>query len=387
MRVPATFSFPTRVVFGAGALSGLPSIVAEWSPCRVLVVTDPGITAISLHTPVCDLLTAGGICWDLFDSVDTNPIEKNVDEGTAAFRDAACDFIIGLGGGSALDVAKAIRLRATHDLPLHEYDELVEGWKKTHGGVPPMLAIPTTAGTGSEVGRSAVITLVATGRKTVLFSPHLMPNVALLDPEMTVGLPPRLTAATGMDALTHSLESYLSINFHPFCDAVALHGLRLCGEYLPRAVENGADIEARGMMLLASSMGATAFQKGLGVAHSMAHPLSTLHGLHHGLANAIVLPTALRWNAGHASRKLSDVGKALSLELDRVPDRDAADVTIDWIENLSRRVGIPRSLSEAGVKDPDVETLARAAHADGCHWTNPRPVTADDLQFLYRQVL
>jgi len=383
----STFSFPTRVVYGPGCRQELPELLAEWNPRRVLIVTDAGITKVGLHMPITTLLDRAGIAWVLTDAVEPNPVERNVNEATAFYRQHGCDLIIGLGGGSALDVAKAVRLRATHPLPLVEYDELAEGWKKTHPNVPPMVGIPTTAGTGSEVGRSAVITLDANRRKTVLFSPYLMPNIALLDPELTVGLPPHLTAATGMDALTHSIEAYLSKNFHPFCDAVALGGIRLCASYLPRAVADGRDLEARGMMLLASAMGATAFQKGLGVAHSLAHPLSSLHGLHHGLANAIVLPATLRWNRDVAAGKLAEVAHALGCPVDGLSPTDAADRAIEAVERLARAIGIPPRLRDVGIREEHIPKLSAKAIEDGCHLTNPRPVSVEDCRFLYQQAL
>lgn len=383
----STFSFPTRIVYGAGCRRELPELLSEWNPRRVLIVTDPGITKIGLHVAVTATLDDAGIPWALTDAVEPNPVERNVHEVTAFYQENECDVLIGLGGGSALDVAKAVRLRATHPLPLAEYDELAEGWKKTHPHVPPMIGIPTTAGTGSEVGRSAVITLETNRRKTVLFSPYLMPNVALLDPELTVGLPPHLTAATGMDALTHSVEAYLSKTFHPFCDGVALHGIRLCATYLPRAVANGRDLEARGMMLLASAMGATAFQKGLGVAHALAHPLSSLHGIHHGLANAIVLPTVLRFNRDAAAERLADVAHALGCPVEGLSALQAADKAVEAVERLVRRLNLPTRLAEVGIREEHIPPLAAKALEDGCHLTNPRPVSQENLQFLYRQAL
>jgi alcohol dehydrogenase class IV len=375
------FSFPTRIVYGPGCRERLSALLAEWQPTRVLVVTDAGVVRAGLDTQITNTLRDAGLAWALFERVEPNPTEENVLEATDAYRDAGCDCLIGLGGGSVLDVAKAVRLRATHDLPLEEYDELAEGWRKTHPAVPPMVGIPTTAGTGSEVGRSAVITLRSTQRKTVLFSPYLMPNIALLDPDLTVGLPPDLTAWTGMDALTHCIESYLSTNFHPLCDAVALHGVRISAEHLPRAVEDGTDVASRGMMLLAAAMGATAFQKGLGVAHSLAHPLSTVLGIHHGLANAVVLPTVMRWNNDAARERLADVAGAMGR-----PGRGAWDA-VEAVEELSRRVAIPRRLRDCGVRPEHVESLVEKAWEDGCHRTNPRPVTREDLRFLYREAL
>jgi 4-hydroxybutyrate dehydrogenase len=371
------FSFPTRVVYGPDAVAGVGGLCTELGITRPLIVTDPGLVALGLHERVQRPLVDAGLASRVFHDIQGNPVEQNVIDATAAYREHGADGVVGLGGGSALDVTKAVRLRATHDLPLEEYDEYVEGWKKTHADMPPMIAIATTAGTGSEVGRAAVITLASTNRKTVLFSPHLMPNVAVLDAKMTVGLPPTLTAWTGMDALTHSLEAYLSPNFHPFCDAVALHGLRLCFEHLPTACADGANLDARGAMLLASAMGATAFQKGLGATHSLAHPLSTLHGVHHGLANAIMLPTTLAFNEEAAAGKLADIAYAVG----------AKGTAREAIAELASSVGIPLSLGEVGIADTDLQVLADAAIQDGCHLTNPRPVTKSDMLDMYRATL
>ncbi|MDA1191445.1 MAG: iron-containing alcohol dehydrogenase [Candidatus Poribacteria bacterium] len=385
------FSFPTRIVYGAGARTQLPELVKQWDAQRIFVVTDPGIVRVGLHERIAEVFAAAGVAesikCEVFSDIQPNPVEENVRRGTARFREMNADLVIGFGGGSALDVAKAIRLHATHDLPLDDYDEYKEGWKKTHPNVPPMIGIPTTAGTGSEVGRSAVITLDVSKRKTVLFSPYLMPNIALLDPELTVGLPPHLTAATGMDALTHSIESYLSINFHPYCDAVALHGIRLCATWLPRSVEHGGDLDARGNMLLASAMGATAFQKGLGAIHSLAHPLSTQRGIHHGLANAILLPYVLQWNLEAASQKMAEIASALGCRVDGASPLEAGQRAVDAVVALCERVGIPKRLSEIGIEAGHLDSLTEEAFADGCRLTNPRPTTTDDLRHLYQTAL
>ena len=223
-------------------------------------------------------------------------MEKNVEDGLEAYRRGNCDGVIGLGGGSPLDAAKAIRLVATHPFPLEQYDDQLDGAARIHANVPPMIAIATTAGTGSEVGRSTVIILEATDRKTVIFSPHLMPNVALADPELTLGMPPKITAGTGLDALTHNVEAYLALGYHPLCDAIALQGAKLAIQNLPRAVQDGNDLEARSNMMMAAMMGAVAFQKGLGAVHSLAHPLSSIAHLHHGTTNGILLPHVLEFN-------------------------------------------------------------------------------------------
>jgi 4-hydroxybutyrate dehydrogenase len=284
-------------------------------------------------------------------------------------------------------VGKAIRLRVTHEGPLSQYDDVTGGEERIHGGMPPMIALPTTAGTGSEVGRSAVITMAdeaGVTRKTVLFSPHLMPDLALCDPELTVGLPPRLTAATGMDALTHNVEAYLSRGDHPLCDAIALEGTRLAFTHLRAATHVGTDLEARSGMMMAAIMGATAFQKGLGATHSLAHPLSSIAGLHHGLANALLLPTVLRFNRPVAEPRMAALARAAGLILDTDPVSGARTL-INAVETLNQDLGLPRRLRDVGIVEQQLPVMAALAIQDGCHLLNPRPCTEADLLALYRE--
>jgi alcohol dehydrogenase class IV len=302
-----------------------------------------------------------------------------VNAGVTCFQNENCDCLIALGGGSPLDVGKAIALMATHQPPMEQYDDKIDGWQRIRPEVPPVIAIPTTAGTGSEVGRSTVITLKSTGRKTVIFSPHLMPRVAICDPELTLKLPPKLTAATGMDALTHCAEAYLAQGFHPMCDAIALHGLKLVGRSLVRAVEHGEDLEARTDMLMAAAMGAVAFQKGLGVCHSLAHPLSTIAGLHHGLANAIMLPYVLAFNQPAAAERMADI--TLALHGDKVPN------AAETIARLNQKIGIPGRLAEVGVKPEQIPAMVEQAFEDACHLLNPRAVGKEELKALYETAL
>ena len=279
------FSFPTRIVFGSGAVRELGNEAKQLGITRPLLVTDRGVSACGLAEQILAESRRAGLAPSLFEDVNPNPVEKNVQDGVEAYRRGNCDGVIGLGGGSPIDVAKAIRLAVTHPLPLEQYDDQLDGAARIRADVPPMIAIATTAGTGSEVGRSTVIILKSTDRKTVIFSPHLMPNVALADPELTLGMPPKITAGTGLDALTHNVEAYLALGYHPLCDAIALQGARLAIQNLPRAVHNGKDLEARSNMMMAAMMGAVAFQKGLGAVHSLAHPLSSIANLHHGTTN------------------------------------------------------------------------------------------------------
>ena len=374
-----TFSFPTKIIFGPGALAQLSASVREINGKRPLLVTDKGVAASGIITQVTTQLQQAQIGYARFDDVASNPIEDNVIAGVACYKKENCDCIIAVGGGSPLDMGKAIALMSTHAWPMEQYDDKLDGWQRITTNVPRVITIPTTAGTGSEVGRSTVITLKSTQRKTVIFSPNLMPAAAICDPVLTLKLPPQLTAATGMDALTHCLEAYLSKGYHPMCDGIALQGLKLIARSLVRAVEHGDDLAARSDMMLAASMGAVAFQKGLGVCHSLAHPLSTIAGLHHGLANAIMLPHVLAFNQAAAAERLAEVAQALTGE----HARKASEI----IAEMNQRLGIPAKLADAGVKREQLPALVEQAFEDACHLLNPKPVAKKDLRALYEAAL
>src|SRR3954447_4113777 len=325
--VQSTFSFPTETLFGAGTLSELPGRLSKLGIKSPLVVTDAGILKTKAFEKLSSTLgdPKAAIHWKLFSDVEPNPTEENVVQAARACKKGSCDSVIAFGGGSALDVGKALRLLVKRpSLSLKSFD-FHEDWN----GLAPCLCIPTTAGTGSEVGRSSVITLVETHRKIVIFHPNLLARLVILDPELTVELPPKLTAATGADALTHCIESFTSPTFHPMCDGIALEGIRLVADSLVRAVKQGDDIEARGKMLIAATMGGVAFQKDLGAAHSLAHPLSAICGLHHGLANAMVLPTVMSFNAARKPGLYERVAIAMG-------EREA----IGAVEALFRDIGI-----------------------------------------------
>jgi len=380
----STWSFPNRIVFGAGAMGQLAPSVKGLAIRRPLVVSDPGVAACGLLERVTDPLRAVGVECAVFDRVEGNPTEASVYPGVEIYRGQQCDGIVALGGGSAIDAAKAIRLKTTHDLPLEDYDDLKNGGDLITFNGPPLVAIPTTAGTGSEVGRSTVITLKATGRKTVIFSPHLLPNIAIADPEITFGLPPHLTAATGMDALTHNLEAYLALGYHPMCDAIALKGVELVHRNLPLAVRDGRNLEARTGMMAAAIMGAVAFQKGLGTVHSLAHPLSTVAGMHHGLTNAILLPHVMRFNLSAAGKRLADLAVALGVDTQGVAMDSAAQAAVAAIERLNTEIGIPARLRDAGVREEMILVMVPLAMEDGCRLLNPRPTSREDMEMLYR---
>ncbi len=381
------FSFPNKIIFGVGTINTLAEQLSAFSPHKVLLVTDKGICQTGLVNEVTQRLEAARIDYVIFDGVHGNPVEEDVFEGVAVFQKEGCDFVIGMGGGSPLDVAKLICLKATHPLPLAEYEVLNGGLKKISSDLPSMLAIPTAAGTGSEVGRGAVVTIKSLDRKALVFSPQLLPKIAIVDPALTVGLPKALTAATGMDALTHNLESYLSTVYHPICDAIALAGVKLVAQNLRRAVENGSDLEARGAMMMAAMMGAIAFQKELGVTHSLAHPLSTVAGLHHGLANAILLPYTMAFNREAATDQLRDIAAAFGANTYSLSPEEGAQAAIDQVTQLCQDIGIPFRLREVNVTAEMIPRLAQQAIADGCHLTNPRPCTEGDMINLYQQAL
>ncbi len=370
-----TWSFPTTIEFGAGAVSALAEHVKRLGLQRALVVCDAGVVRVGIAERVRGLLEAAGVPVAIFDKVDPNPVEANVSDGVAAYRAHGSECVVAVGGGSPLDTGKLIALKVTHDRPLADYDDAVDGGRFVSPSVPPIIAIPTTAGTGSEVGRSGVVTLAATGRKTVIFSPHLLAKVALLDPELTRSMPPRVTAATGFDALTHCLEAFCSLGDHPMADAIAIGGLELCAEHLVRAVEHGDDLAARGGMMKAAMMGAVAFQKGLGACHSLAHPLSSEKGMHHGLANALCLPAVVEFNERAVHARLERIRTIVGPRA-----RHCADA----IRELRRHVGLPEGLAAEGVTEADVPKLADKAAEDACHRSNPAPVTRDDLAALYR---
>jgi alcohol dehydrogenase class IV len=375
-------SFPTRIVHGKGAIRELPAELKRVGATKALLVTDKGILQAGLLRFVAPLLDAAGVKFTPFTNVDANPTEKNALDGIEAYRAAGADAIVGVGGGSPLDVAKAIRLLVNHEPPLIQYDDAAGGDTKITAQMPPFIAIPTTAGTGSEVGRSTV--LVIDGTKVVVFSPHLIANAAILDPELTVGLPAFLTAATGMDALTHNLEAYVAKGEHPLADAIAIEGIKKIGKHLKRAVQNGKDLEAREQMLLGSSFGAIAFQKGLGAAHSVAHALGPVAGTHHGLANSLVLPNVIDFNRMAAEERLADAAVALGAD-PRMSAQERAHLLVKLVDDLRVACGLPRKLSQAGVRRDMIPALIEKAVADSCHKTNPRACSEVDFERIINE--
>ena len=371
-----TFSFPTLIHFGPGVRKDVGAHLKAQGVKRPLLVTDKGLAALPLPKELMESVRAAGPEPALFSDIAGNPVESSVTGGVAAYRAHRADGIIGLGGGAALDVAKAIALMAGHPGALFEYEDGRPDARPIDKDVPYWVALPTTAGTGSEVGRSAVIS-DADHIKRIVFSPKLLARAVFADPELTLGLPAKVTAATGMDALTHCVEAYLAKDYHPICDGIALEGLRLAARALPRCVEVPGDIQARSDMMMASMMGAIAFQKGLGLVHSCAHALSTVADLHHGFANGVMIDSALRFNLDSSAEKFVRMAQVVGI----------ADATgegfLRWLRELKARIGIPAGLKAAGVDRRELERLSSLAFQDSCHQNNPRPCREDDFRQIY----
>lgn len=386
-----TYQFPTMIHFGAGARTRLLSQVQALGIERPLVVSDRDIAQLPWFPTLVDDLTKLQVAT--FSGVWGNPVVSQVEAGLTAYREHEADGIVAIGGGAPMDVAKAIALMAHHPGHLFDYEDGHPDARLVDQPMPSIVAMPTTAGTGSEVGRSTVISDDVTHAKKIMFDPQLLPKVVLADPELLLGLPAKITAATGMDALTHLVEAFLAKGFHPICDGIALEGLHLVATHLKDCVsfaqrlaagerlsdgERAAHLTARGGMLNASMMGAIAFQKGLGVTHSCAHALSTVCDTHHGLANAMMLPAAMRFNLS------AEPAKFLRLAQTVEPGATCGEAFIDWIMALRQAIGIPETLDALGISADAVDRLVGVALQDGCHQLNPRPVSAAEFHALYQ---
>jgi alcohol dehydrogenase class IV len=374
------YNFPTTIRFGAGSSNELPDYILKNNLSKPLVVTDPTVEQLSFFKKIVESLKAKNISVEVFSDIHKNPVKSDVYKGTDAFDSTKRDSIIGIGGGAALDVARAIVLRVNHREDLFKYDDLVGGDVYVTNEVPHFITIPTTAGTGSEVGRSAIIADDVTHQKKILFSPKLLAKIIFADPLLTMELPSFITAATGMDALTHNMEAYLAKMPHPLCEGIALEGISLIHQSLVTAV-NKPDLESRSKMLIASLMGAIAFQKGLGVVHSMAHPLSSLLDTHHGLANAVNIPYGMEFNIAGFENKFKRIANTLELK------EQSGKSVVNYLFELNSNINIPHKLSAIGVKPEHIETLADLALADFAHPNNPKPVSREDFKRLYLKAL
>ncbi len=374
------YNFPTTIRFGAGAVNELGDYLKKNDLAAPLIVTDAIVASLPFFKKIIQALDNKQIKSTVFHDIHKNPVKSDVYKGTEVFDAEKNDCIIGIGGGAAIDVARAIVLRVNHREDLFKYDDLIGGDVYVTNDVPHFITIPTTAGTGSEVGRSAIIADDETHQKKILFSPKLLAKIIFADPELTMDLPAAVTAATGMDALTHNMEAYIAKMSHPLCEGIALEAISLIHQSLVTAV-NQPDLKSRSNMLIASLMGAVAFQKGLGVVHSLAHPLSSLLDTHHGLANAINLPYGMDFNIEGTEDKFRKIARTLELK-----DETGKGV-VNYLFELNNKINIPHKLSSIGVKQEHLNTLADLAIADFAHPNNPKPVTRDDFFNLYTKAL
>lgn len=381
------FSFPTTTIFGSGALRQLPSHLSELIIKKPLIVTDRGFVSTNAFKQAEKILRTDRIDYRTFSEVSSNPLDEDIKKAIKFYKNEECDGLIGLGGGSSMDAAKALSVMVANEGKVADFDAATGGNKNIKGPLPPLIAVPTTSGTGSEVGRCAVISSKKDGRKFMVCHPLMMPDLALLDPELTMELPPFLTAATGMDAFSHCLESLVSPVFHPLCDAIALKGIELISRYLERAFNNPMDIEARGYMQLASMMGAVAFQKDLGATHSIAHALSAVCNTHHGLANAICMVPVMIFNKESSAKQYSQVVKTFGINTFSMTDLEASDRAIECVGALVERLKLPSKLREVGVKESLLTEISQKAYLDACHKTNPRPCSENDLLGILKEAL
>jgi len=375
------WNYPTSIRFGAGRISELPQACRSLGMRRPLLVTDPGLASLPMIDKALQSCREAGLPCGLFSNVQPNPVEANISAGVALFKQGQHDGVIAFGGGSALDAGKTIALMVGQNRPLWDFEDREDWYQRVDvSGMAPTLAVPTTSGTGSEVGRAAVITDQLAHVKKIIFHPRMLPALVIADPELTLGLPPSITAAVGMDALSHNLEAFCAPFYHPMADGIALEGMRLIKQWLPIAVADGANVEARAHMMIASSMGATAFQKGLGAMHSLSHPCSAHFNTHHGLTNAVVMPYVLVWNRAALQEKMLHLSNVLGL-------RPGFAGVLDWILELRSSLKIPATLQELGIPEQQVETLAGCALQDPSTSGNPVPMTAEDFAALYRNCL
>ena len=368
MSLRANWNYPTAVIFGEGRIAELPQACRRAGMTAPLLVTDAGLAGTPMVAAAMAGLKADGLGAALFSDVRSNPVESNVERGVVALRAGGHDGVVAFGGGSALDVGKVVAFMAGQTRPMWDFEDIGDWWTRADpAGIAPVVAVPTTAGTGSEVGRAGVITQEATHTKKVIFHPGMMPKVVLCDPALTVGLPPRLTAGTGMDALAHCLEAWCAPGFHPMADGIALEGMRLVKDGLVRAVADGSDMEARAWMMAAAAMGAVAFQKGLGGIHALSHPVGALYDTHHGLTNAVFMPYVLVHNRPAIAARLARAAAYLELPA-------SFEGFLDWVLALRTAVGVPHTLPEFGVDDSRFAEIAAMAVVDPTAGGNPLPL-------------
>ena len=381
MTLTGNWSYPTAIRFGAGRIAEIAEACIATGIQKPLLVTDRGLAGMEITARTLDLLEGAGLGRAMFSDVDPNPNETNLAEGLAVLREGGFDGVIAFGGGSGLDLAKVLAFMAGQSRPVWDFEDIGDWWTRADAdAILPIIAVPTTAGTGSEVGRAGVITNTDSHEKKIIFHPRMLPSVVICDPELTVGMPKGITAGTGLDAFAHCVEAYSSPHYHPMSQGIALEGMRLVKEFLPRAYADGTDIEARAEMMSAAAMGATAFQKGLGAIHSLSHPIGAHHHTHHGTTNAMFMPVVLKFNADAIRDKFDRAAAYLGID-------GGFDGFCDFVDGFNDSLGIPKTLSELGVKDPDLDVLTADALKDPSCGGNPVEMTAENTRPLYEAVL
>lgn len=373
----ANWSYPTEIRFGAGRLREVADVCRAAGIKRPLLVTDRGLARLPVTEQALCVLDDAGLGRAVFSDVDPNPDDNNAAAGVACYRAGGHDGVIAFGGGSGLDLGKVVALMAGQTRPIWDFEDREDWWTRADAeAIAPVIAVPTTAGTGSEVGRASVVTNAQTHEKKIIFHPKMLPVTVICDPELTVGMPQFITAGTGMDAFAHCLEAFCSPHYHPMSQGIALEGLRLVKDYLPRAYADGTDLEARAHMMSAAAMGAVAFQKGLGAIHALSHPIGALHNTHHGTTNAVVMPMVLAFNRPVIDDRLAQAAAYLSLS-------GGADGFCQAVEDLRRSLSIPENLTALGVENPDWDRLVRGAVTDPSAGGNPVELTAKNTRQLF----
>ncbi|MGJ8597912.1 iron-containing alcohol dehydrogenase [Sulfitobacter sp.] len=376
MSISANWSYPTSIRFGAGRISEIADACAVAGITKPLLVTDRGLATMEIATRTLDLMEAAGLGRAIFSDVDQNPNEKNAAAGVKAYIEGGHDGVIAFGGGSGLDLGKLVAFMAGQTRPLWDFEDIGDWWTRADAdAIAPIVAVPTTAGTGSEVGRASVITNSETQQKKIIFHPKFLPSVVISDPELTVGMPGFITAGTGLDAFAHCVEAFCSPHYHPMSQGMALEGMRLVKEYLPRAYADGTDIEARGHMMSAAIMGATAFQKGLGAIHALSHPVGAIYHTHHGTTNAVFMPAVLQFNKPEISGVISQAAAYLDIS-------GGFDGFCDYVDGLNSSLGIPKTLSGIGVSNPDIDKIVAGALSDPSTGGNPVKMTMENTTKL-----
>ena len=381
MKLWGNWSYPTAVRFGAGRISEIVDACISAGITKPLLVTDKGLASMEITTRTRAFLKEGGMCDDMFSEVDPNPSDLNVNEGLRVYRDGGYDGVIAFGGGSGLDLAKVLAFMAGQTRPLWDFEDVGDWWTRADpAGIHPIVAVPTTAGTGSEVGRASVISNSRTEEKKIIFHPKMLPLQVICDPELTVGMPKFITAGTGLDAFAHCVEAYCSPHYHPMSQGIALEGMRLVKDYLPRAYADGSDIEARSHIMSAAAMGSTAFQKGLGAIHAISHPVGAMHHTHHGTTNAVCMPAVLQFNREVIAERFDSAAAYLNIA-------GGFKGFCAFVDELNDSMAIPETLTDLGVNNPDIDRLVDGALADPSTGGNPVEMTVENTRELIKNLL